>query len=112
MAMTPGSIADQFSVLALARWQAFRNSLRRKQKQYELIFTAMYWLGGLGLLLGGGALFFAATFFLLPKSTVVLGAAFWVLFLIWQLVPVVLEGQSPAVDFREIARYPITFKLY
>ncbi|MCU1285805.1 MAG: hypothetical protein JWO13_2155 [Acidobacteriales bacterium] len=113
MAMTsPGGITDQFSVLALARWQAFRNSLRRKQKQYELVFTVMYWLGGLGIFLGGGALFFAATFFLLPKSTAMLGVVFWILFLVWQFVPVVLEGQSPAVDFREIARYPITFKLY
>lgn len=34
------------------------------------------------------------------------------LFLIWQLAPILLEGYSPGLNFREVARYPIAFRTY
>ena len=33
-------------------------------------------------------------------------------FLIWQLAPILFEGFSPGLNFREVARYPISFRLY
>jgi len=34
------------------------------------------------------------------------------LFLIWQLAPILLEGYSPGLNFREVARYPISYRVY
>src|SRR3954469_1739866 len=102
---TQAGIADQFGLLALARWQAFKNSLRRKQKRYELVFTFLYWLGGAGIVLGGGAFSFFLTYIFIQRGFTILGVLFWVFLAVWQAVPIVLEGQSPALDFREIARY-------
>src|SRR3954466_14260260 len=104
------SVSEQLQILALARWQAFRNSLRRKQKQAELLFKILFWLSSLSTVVFGGVAFFSATYFLFPRKPGVLGLLFWIVFVTWQVVPLMLEGQSPALDFREIARYPITFK--
>lgn len=57
--------------------------------------------------------FFAATFALLRNSTTaILAALLWAVFLFWQLVPVAFEGYSPGLNFRELARYPVSFRLY
>src|SRR5262249_23488221 len=36
----------------------------------------------------------------------------WAIFLVWQLAPILFEGYSPGLSFREIARYPVSFRLY
>jgi hypothetical protein len=36
----------------------------------------------------------------------------WVVFLFWQFVPVLFEGYSPGLNFREVARYPVSLRLY
>jgi len=33
-------------------------------------------------------------------------------FLFWQVVPLLFEGFSPSLNFREVARYPISLRLY
>lgn len=54
-----------------------------------------------------------ATFASLKYGRVfILNFMLWVVFLVWQLAPVLLEGFSPGLNFREIARYPISFRLY
>jgi ABC-2 type transport system permease protein len=42
----------------------------------------------------------------------ILGLLLWSIFLIWQFAPVLFEGYSPGVNFREIARYPVSFRGY
>lgn len=42
----------------------------------------------------------------------VLGMLLWVIFIIWQLTPILFEGYSPGLNFREIARYPVPFHVY
>src|SRR3954469_14752395 len=95
-------ISGQFRLLAFARWHAFRNSLRKPQKQAELVFKILFWLSGLSTIVFGGLGFFSYGYFLFPQSPKTLVLVFWVLFGIWQFVPLALEGQSPALDFREI----------
>jgi hypothetical protein len=36
----------------------------------------------------------------------------WTVFLFWQLVPLLFEGFSPGLNFREVARYPVSLRLY
>ncbi|HYL93653.1 MAG TPA: hypothetical protein VEW69_10925, partial [Alphaproteobacteria bacterium] len=46
------------------------------------------------------------------RAAVPMGVMLWVVFLIWQLAPVLVEAHSPGLSFREIARYPASFSVY
>ncbi|HET7873602.1 MAG TPA: hypothetical protein VFL42_13880 [Terriglobales bacterium] len=57
--------------------------------------------------------FFAATFFLLRMGKEeILPLLLWVVFFFWQMIPILVEGYSPGLNFSEIARYPVSFRLY
>lgn len=107
------TVKHHFRLLAEVRWQIFRNSLRVKGKKLELaaqIITAVLGIAiglGLGLVVGG-----AAYFFLSKGRTEVVPFLLWCIFLAWLFGPLLLEGSSPALNFRELARYPISFRLY
>ena len=34
------------------------------------------------------------------------------MFLVWQLAPILFEGYSSGLNFREVARYPVSFRVY
>lgn len=42
----------------------------------------------------------------------VLEMMLWGVFLCWQLVPILFEGYSPGLNFREVARYPVSLRIY
>ncbi len=76
-------------------------------------------MGAIGYALG--ALFLLVTSFAFGFGTVAIlnqGKPAWIefllwgVFLFWQVVPVLFEGFSPSLNFREIARYPVSFRLY
>ena len=59
------------------------------------------------------AAFFGLTFALLKTArSELLDIALLFILLIWQLGPILFEGYSPGLNFREVARYPISFRLY
>lgn len=95
------------------RWQLFRNSLRLRSRNAEL---AIQWIGyafGALFVLGASFGIFSATFLLLREGRQqILTLLLWAIFLLWQLVPVLVEGYSPGLNFSEIARYPVSFPLY
>jgi len=69
-------------------------------------------LGGLLVLLLCAA-FFGTTFAMFQTERAdFLDLLLLALFLIWQLAPILLEGYSPGLNFREVARYPISLRVY
>jgi len=36
----------------------------------------------------------------------------WIVFLFWQVFPLTVEGFSPGMNFREVARYPVSLRLF
>lgn len=110
MALTTTS---HFSLLLWVRWQLFCNSLKRRGRNQELIFTI---LGSvlMGFAVIGTSLgFFFGTLLSVQAGRIwVVNILLWIVFLIWQLAPILFEGFSPGLNFREIARYPISFALY
>lgn len=36
----------------------------------------------------------------------------WAVLFVWQFAPVLVEGYSPGLNFREVARYPVSFRTY
>ncbi len=104
---------EQFAALALARWQAFRNSLRVTRSRYEaaarVIVVVLGVLAALLIGLSMGGMTYAALARGRPAG---LGLITWTLFNLWQFGSLVTEGSSPAVRFNQIARYPISFRFY
>jgi len=104
---------SHFRLLAEVRWQVFRNSLRRKGKLGDLIAKII-----VAVLSGTVALSLGVTFAVGAYTAVHSGKQklivmlLWVVCVCWQVLPVALEGASPGVNFQEVARYPIRFRLY
>jgi len=101
---------SQYRALASMRWSMFRNSLRTTQGAIELgartIAFAFYTLMGLGMAagFGGGAWAIAAS-----GKWEILPALFWVLFVLWQVVPVTLASFQEHFDLGGLLRFPVGF---
>lgn len=95
------------------RWRLFVNSLRRPNRGAELGLQALWIiLGSMLVLLLCAAFFGAALTMFQSERADFLDLLLLALFLIWQLAPILLEGYSPGLNFREVARYPIAFRTY
>jgi len=100
----------QYRALASMRWSMFRNTLRTTQGVIELgartVAFAFYTVMGLGMAagFGGGAYAIAAS-----EKWEILPALFWVLFLLWQVVPVTLASFQEHFDLGGLLRFPVSF---
>jgi hypothetical protein len=97
-------------LLIQLRWRLFRNSLRKKNRQAELginavgsVFLVVFW--------AASSIGFGAVTFNMVRDGApwIIDILLWIVFVTWQLEAIV---SSAAVNFREIARYPISFRLY
>jgi hypothetical protein len=87
--------------------------LRRRNRGAELGLQVLWGLLGGALVLLFCAVFFGGTTALLQADRAdFLDLLLLGLFLIWQLAPILFEGYSPGLNFREVARYPISFRVY
>ncbi|HUS18174.1 MAG TPA: hypothetical protein VMZ25_00860 [Terriglobales bacterium] len=101
-----------FRLLARLRWQVFRNSLRPGFKRVEVLIRGFTWVAGVSTVAITSLIFAANGYFLFDKRPYVIHVSLWVIALVWQILPLVLEGSTPALDFNELARYPLRFRLF
>lgn len=74
---------------------------------------ALWIILGAGFVLLLCSAFFGGTFSLLQAERPdLIDLLLLALFLVWQLAPVLFEGYSPGLNFREVARYPVSFRTY
>jgi hypothetical protein len=107
------AIRHQFRLLAEVRWHILRNSLRVKGKKLELAAQIFAVVLGAVIALALGGMLGGVTYVLLAKGkTRIVSMLLEGIFGAWVLGPVLIEGTSPSLDFREIARYPVSFRLY
>jgi hypothetical protein len=100
-------------LLLRLRWQIFVNSLRHAGRRAELGMQVIWFFFGALFVMASSAGFFFGTFGLLRiQREDLLDLLLWAVFLVWQLAPVLFEGYSPGLNFREVARYPVSFRLY
>jgi ABC-2 type transport system permease protein len=95
------------------RWRLFVNSLRRRSRRSELGMQVLFFLFAGGFVTVTSMVFLAGTVGLLKiQRTDLLDLLLWAVFLVWQLAPILFEGYSPGLSFREVARYPISFRVF
>lgn len=103
----------QYSALAHLRWRIFVNGLRSKMGAFEfgarMVTYVMYGLLGLGLGFGSGAAAYALAY---SQKWQYLPVLFWVLFLLWQVIPVMLASFQEQFDLGTLLRFPVGFNSF
>ena len=103
----------QYSALAHMRWRIFVNGLRSKMGAFEfgarVVSYVMYGLLGLGLGFGSGATAYALAY---SQKWQYFPVLFWVLFLMWQMIPVMLASFQEQFDLGALLRFPVGFNSF
>ncbi len=100
------------ALLVEVRWQVFRNSLRTKRNRFELAAKILVGLLTAAIVLGVGLKLGDEVHTFLVKERAGMVPGLLLVFVVWQLAPLLIEASSPALHFREIARYPVSFRQY
>ena len=103
----------QYTALARLRWRVFVNGLRSKLGAFELgarvVAYVMYGILGLGLGAGAGAIAYSLAD---SQNWQYSPIVFWVVFLIWQVVPIMLASFQEQFDLSSLLRFPVGFRSF
>jgi ABC-2 type transport system permease protein len=104
---------EQIGLVSSLRWRIFRNELRKKSKRLDLL--AMIWMGvfGTAAIVGcSGFFFWAARMALTSGRSGRLGLLFWIIFVVWQILPILMAGFGNTLEFRKLLRFPLTLRAF
>ncbi len=100
----------QFAAIAQVRWQLFVNSLRTMRGRLEMVSRVFigfgFTMGGLGGAFGVAA---ASWYFTSHDQTEWLALLLWLIFLFWQLFPVVATAFTETFDSSNLLRFPLSY---
>lgn len=103
----------QFAAIARVRWQIFVNSLRTMRGRLEMVSRVLiaFWfaMAGIGGAIGLGA---GAWYFASHGQTEWLALLLWLVFLFWQLFPVVATAFTETFDTSNLLRFPLSYPLF
>lgn len=103
----------QYAALAQLRWRVFVNGLRSSMGAFELgartISFAMYTIMGLGLGFGAGAISYGLAS---GQKWQYMPIVFWVVCLMWQVVPIMLASFQEQFDLSSLLRFPVGFQTF
>jgi len=106
-------IFEQIRLIAGLRWRILRNSMRKKNNRLDLIgliFTGVF--GGI-MVLGLCIAFYAGAYaFLSQGRPERMALLFWVIFLFWQIFPVLVAGFGANFEFRTLLRFPLSLRAF
>jgi ABC-2 type transport system permease protein len=104
-------IGGQFAAIAWLRWRLFQNGMRTTRGRLEVVFRIFMALGFFMLGLGGALGIAAGSWYFVSHGKVEGLAIFlYVIFLYWQLFPVVGQALSENIDPSHLLRYPLTYR--
>lgn len=106
-----GSLARaQYAALAAMRWRMFRNGMRSTRGALEAsasgAITLLYACMGLGLAFGLGAAAYQAA---AHDQSPVLSLLFWMVFFVWQGMPVMVASFQQQFELNGVLRFPLGF---
>jgi len=111
--MTQPRPQDQYRAIGRLRWQLFFNSVRSTRGTVELlsrlIVGFMIFFGGLG---GAISLGFATWYFVSENKIEFLPLLLWVVFMFWQLFPVIATAFTETLDSSSFLRFPLSYRSY
>jgi len=105
--------SEQLRAVAFLRWRLFVNSLRSVRGRLNLVSRGIAGLLVLGAALGGGLAIGAAAWGITREGKLLwLAIPFWVIFLFWQMFPVMATAFTQNVDTSSLLRFPLNYPSY
>jgi len=103
----------QYAAMVRLRWEMFRSGLRSIHGILDLGATGITWLIYLALGLAFGAGMGVASYSLVKSGEWrMLPILFWVLFFLWQAIPIMLASYQEQFDLGLLLRFPVRFGSY
>lgn len=103
----------QYAALVAMRWRMTANSVRSVQGAFEFgargVAFLLYAMMGLGLGVGLGI---GAYSFVSRGSPQFLAALFWMVFVVWQVLPIALASFQEQFDLSGLLRFPVGFSSF
>ncbi|HUA01916.1 MAG TPA: hypothetical protein VMB02_16385 [Candidatus Aquilonibacter sp.] len=104
---------EQFAAIGQLRWRIFVNSLRTLRGRLEAVSWVLMGLLFAGLGIGGTAGLATVSYFVTRRQHVGwIALPLWVLFLYWQLFPVMATAFTENFDLSNFLRFPIRYRSY
>jgi ABC-2 type transport system permease protein len=104
---------SELTAIAWLRWRLFVNALRSSRGVLELISRIFI---SLGFVIGGlgGGLFMAAmaSIFISEGKPGMLAVLFWLVFVFWQVFPVMATAFTNNPDSSDLLRFPLNYRSY
>ncbi|MGB6392257.1 MAG: hypothetical protein WBF14_07820 [Candidatus Acidiferrales bacterium] len=109
----PHATRSQIAAIASLRWQLSVNSLRTLRGRLELVSRIFTFIGFSVLAFGGSVgCAFAAWYLVSHDRIEFLAILFWLIFLFWQLFPLVATAFTETTDSSNLLRFPLSFRAY
>jgi ABC-2 type transport system permease protein len=104
---------EQFAAIAELRWRIFVNSLRTLRGRLELASRVVAGIGYSILGIGGTLGIAVAAWFIVSRDALEwLALPLWIIFLYWQLFPVMATAFSENFDAANFLRFPLNYRSY
>jgi ABC-2 type transport system permease protein len=112
LSFSPG-MRGQFAAIARVRWQLFVNGLRTIRGRLEVVARGFMFLAVGFAGLGGSLVLGAAGWYIVSQRNVEwIAILLWLVFLSWQLFPVMASALTENVDSSNLLRFPLSFPSY
>lgn len=106
-------LRGQFAAIARLRWHVFTHSLRTVRGRMEMVAWIFFGLGysvlGVGGTIGLGVL---AWFLVSHDRAQWFALPLWIMFLAWQLIPVMSTAFTENFDASNFLRFPLSYRSY
>ncbi|HYL64795.1 MAG TPA: hypothetical protein VE077_19440 [Candidatus Methylomirabilis sp.] len=104
---------EQIRLVAGLRWRILRNSLRKKNNQWDLIGMIVGGVFGALFILGlAVAFFFGGYEFASEGHETWFALLLWAVFVFWQLFPIFAAGFGAGFEFRKLLRFPLSLRAF
>ena len=107
------TLGAQVRVIGFLRWRLFINSLRTVRGRLNLVSRAIAGVLVLGAGLGGAIALGAVAWGMTNEHQLMwLAVPFWLIFLFWQLFPVMATAFTQNIDASSLLRFPLSYPGY
>jgi len=106
-------LREQFAAIAQLRWKIFLHSLRTVRGRMEMISWIFIGFGYSVMAIGGTIGLAALTWLLVSHNQEEwLAVPLWLIFLVWQLLPVMATAFTENFDASNFLRFPLSYRSY
>ena len=106
-------LGAQLRAVGILRWRLFVNSLRSMRGRLNLVSRALAALVVLAAAVGGGITLGAIAWGMTTEHQLKwLSVPFWLIFLFWQLFPVMATAFTQNIDASSLLRFPLSYSGY